>query len=174
MTVQASTEPTFTRKRAGRMQRLFFKAPAYLYFRPFSNLLAWRCILRLTTTGRKSGLPRKTCVSFMPSGSGYIVFAGWGASADWYRNLRANPSVRVRIGNRETDAIAYPVEDPDRRQSLMDAMSVHSRTCGPPGLMRSLLAHMRLFDYEAEIRDATAHARDLPVMEIQPVELAAT
>lgn len=40
--------------------------------------MAWRWVLRVMMIGRKSGKPRKTCISFMPVDGNYIVFVSWG------------------------------------------------------------------------------------------------
>jgi deazaflavin-dependent oxidoreductase (nitroreductase family) len=72
-------------------------------------------ILVLTTTGRKSGLPRKRALTFMyrPEPPGYVVGAGLGQRCDWYRNILANPEVVVQIGHRCFRARAEPISDPE-------------------------------------------------------------
>jgi deazaflavin-dependent oxidoreductase (nitroreductase family) len=52
-------------------------------------------IMVLTHTGRKSGLQRRTPVNFALIDGDIYCVAGFGAAADWYRNLRANPQVEV-------------------------------------------------------------------------------
>lgn len=52
-------------------------------------------IMVLTHTGRKSGLLRRTPVNFAEIGGDLYCTAGFGAVADWYRNLVANPHVQV-------------------------------------------------------------------------------
>jgi len=46
-------------------------------------------IMVLTHTGRKSGLQRRTPVNFAEIGGDLYCVAGFGALADWYRNLPA-------------------------------------------------------------------------------------
>ena len=160
--------PTFRRKRAGTVLRLGFKAPVLLYRGPVAELLRSRCVMLLTTVGRKSGLPRTNGVSFMPLDGHYVIFAGWGLSSNWYRNLRANPDVMVQVGRRRIRATARLVEDPDRREELMLQMRERSKRCGPPQFIRPLLALTGAFDYNREIAMAVEHARELPVVEIIP------
>lgn len=164
----ATSEPTFVRQRPGLLLRLGFKVPRYLYRGPLAELLRTRCVLLLTTTGRKSGLPRTTGVSFMPMDDHYVVFSGFGVRSNWYRNLRANPEVIVQVGRRRWRATAQPVLDPARRRDLMLRMQQRSRNCGPPTFIRPLLRLSRTFDYDAEIRMAVEHANELPVIEIVP------
>jgi deazaflavin-dependent oxidoreductase (nitroreductase family) len=121
----------------------------------------------LTTVGRRSGLPRTTAISFMPVGSGFVVFSGWGVTSNWYRNVLANPAVEVQVGRRRFRATATLVDDPERRRALMLQMANRSSGCGPPVFVRPLIKP--LLDYDAEIRMALEQGADLPVLEITPL-----
>ncbi len=160
--------PTFVRERPRGILRLVLSTPPRLYRGPLACLLAWRCVMLLTTTGRKTGLPRTTAVSFMPVDGRWVIFSGFGVYSDWYRNIVANPEVTVRIGHRRWRATARVVEDPAHRRELMLRMRDYSRRCGPPVVLRPLLRLLRLFDYDGEIALAVAHADELPVVEITP------
>ena len=164
----AQSEPRMTRRPPGTLQRLFLRGPVFMYRGPIATLLASRCVMLLTTTGRKSGQPRTTGVSFMPDGDRYIIFSGWGASSSWYRNVRANPHVTIRVGRRTMAAEARLIADPDERVALMRRMHERSGSCGPPKLTRPLLRLTGLFDYDAEIRMAVEAGPDLPVLEVVP------
>jgi deazaflavin-dependent oxidoreductase (nitroreductase family) len=66
-------------------------------------------ILLLTTRGRRSGAERTTPLIFEPHGDDYLIVASKGgtdAPPDWYRNLQADPSVRVQIKGDVFDARA--------------------------------------------------------------------
>ncbi|MDQ3929563.1 MAG: nitroreductase family deazaflavin-dependent oxidoreductase [Chloroflexota bacterium] len=56
----------------------------------------------LTTVGRRTGNPHTIEIWFaMPEdGHSLYMLAGGGDRSDWVRNLRRNPSVQVRIGDR--------------------------------------------------------------------------
>lgn len=73
-----------------------------------------RLVLLLTTTGRKSGLPRITPLQFEEVDGAYYVASARGSKADWFKNIQANPQVHVQIGDQEFDAAAEPVTDPAR------------------------------------------------------------
>jgi deazaflavin-dependent oxidoreductase (nitroreductase family) len=162
-------EPTFTRPRASPPLRFLLRVPRRLYIGPLADLLASRCVLLLTTRGRRSGQPRQTLVSFMPLIDGrYVVFSGWGVHSDWYLNVRADPRVRVNVGQRQMDATARLVEDPEQRRGLMLRMASQSSGCGPPRPIRPLLKLTRVLDYEGEIQMAVAAGGTLPVVEIRP------
>jgi deazaflavin-dependent oxidoreductase (nitroreductase family) len=165
-----SSEPTYSRTRPALPQRVFLRSVVYLYRGWLGELFRWRCILRLTTTGRRTGKPRTTCVSFMPLDGHYVVFSGWGTRADWYRNLRAQPDVIVQVGRRRMRATAQLVGEPERRRELMLMMRDRSVSCGPPRVVRSLFRLARLFDYEEEIRLAVEHATHMPIVVITPLD----
>jgi deazaflavin-dependent oxidoreductase (nitroreductase family) len=52
--------------------------------------------------GRKSGAPRYVVLEVVDHASRdvYIVASGFGRKAQWFRNIQANPRVRVYIGSR--------------------------------------------------------------------------
>jgi deazaflavin-dependent oxidoreductase (nitroreductase family) len=164
-----SSEPSFRRRRASPWLRLMLRVPRYLYVGPLAELLQSRCVLLLTTRGRRTGLARTTAVSFMPLPNGHLViFSGWGVASAWYRNVLADPRVRVKVGRRQAAATATLVEDPQRRIALMQQMAARSSGCGPPKPVRPLLKLTRVFDYDGEIAQALRAGASLPVVEITP------
>ena len=60
-----------------------------------SPLTGWQ--LLLTTTGRRSGLPRPTPLGYLVADGSAWVLAGYGPSTLWYRNLLANPGAEVLL-----------------------------------------------------------------------------
>jgi deazaflavin-dependent oxidoreductase (nitroreductase family) len=60
-------------------------------------------VLLITTPGRRTGLPRSTCVRYLETASGLVV---WGTGSgsprdpDWFENLRAAPTATVQIADR--------------------------------------------------------------------------
>jgi deazaflavin-dependent oxidoreductase (nitroreductase family) len=66
--------------------------------------------LYLTTAGRHSGNPHRIEIWFALSGATAYLLSGGGERSDWVRNLRGDPSVGVRIGDRELTATARVVE----------------------------------------------------------------
>ncbi|TQM81349.1 deazaflavin-dependent oxidoreductase (nitroreductase family) [Saccharothrix saharensis] len=56
--------------------------------------------LLLTTTGRKSGKPRRTALIYQPHGDAYVVVASYGGAPEhpaWYRNLEARNEAEVQV-----------------------------------------------------------------------------
>jgi deazaflavin-dependent oxidoreductase (nitroreductase family) len=66
----------------------------------------------ITTTGRTSGRPHTIEIWFAIDGRRVYVLSGGGEKSDWVRNIRANPTVGLRIGGVDMLARAFVVEDP--------------------------------------------------------------
>ncbi len=90
-----------------------------------------RLILLLTTTGRKSGLPRTTPLQYQEIDGAIYVASARGTRADWYRNILAERCVHVRIGVREFDALAEPITDSCRIADFLELrLQRHPRMVG--------------------------------------------
>jgi deazaflavin-dependent oxidoreductase (nitroreductase family) len=79
----------------------------------------------LTTTGRRSGVARRTPVAYMPYGDGYLIGGGAGgqkATPDWVHNLRATPRASLLIDKVE---VPCDVTEPtgEERAHAFDAMA---------------------------------------------------
>jgi deazaflavin-dependent oxidoreductase (nitroreductase family) len=63
-------------------------------------------VLMITTPGRRTGIPRSTCVRFLETPAGLVV---WGTGSgsrqdpDWFQNLRAAPTAQVQVRDRRFD-----------------------------------------------------------------------
>jgi deazaflavin-dependent oxidoreductase (nitroreductase family) len=76
--------------------------------------------LLLTTTGRKSGMPRTHGLTYCRDRGDLIVVASNGGSERppaWLFNLEADPAVTVRVGRRVMQATAR-VAEPEERDHL--------------------------------------------------------
>ena len=67
--------------------------------------------LYLTTTGRRSGLPREIEIWFTEHEGRFYVIAEHRERAQWVRNILADSHVRVRVGDRAFAATARVVSD---------------------------------------------------------------
>jgi deazaflavin-dependent oxidoreductase (nitroreductase family) len=65
----------------------------------------------LTTTGRKSGLPREIEIWFGINENSLYLLSGGGNESHWVKNLRANPNVTVRIAKKTFNGIARIVNE---------------------------------------------------------------
>ncbi|MET9829651.1 nitroreductase family deazaflavin-dependent oxidoreductase [Streptomyces sp. NPDC006385] len=87
----------------------------------------------LETTGRVSGLPRRTPVGGRRVGDSFWLVSEFGDRSQYVRNIKADPRVRVRIRGRWYDGTAHllPDDDPvERLRSLPRLNSVGVRVMG--------------------------------------------
>jgi deazaflavin-dependent oxidoreductase (nitroreductase family) len=66
--------------------------------------------LYLTTTGRRTGLPREIEIWFTEREGRYYVIAEHRERAQWVRNIAANPHVTVRVGDLRFEGTARLVD----------------------------------------------------------------
>lgn len=166
MTRAAADVPYFERRRRevdATIRSLFGQGPRF-YRGPIAVLLGWSKMLVLTTTGRRTGVPRSVALTFMPLGRDHVVGAGMGERCDWYRNLLVHPEVTVQVGLRRFRARAVPVVDVSRRRDLVRRIVPYWDRYGPPGPMRWTMRRLLGFDYDEELRQAIAHADELPIV----------
>ncbi len=90
-----------------------------------------RLVLLLTTTGRKSGLPRVTPLQYEEIDGKIVIGSARGTKADWYRNILMDPKVTVRVRSREFNGLAEPVENPERVADFIEyRLRKHPRMIG--------------------------------------------
>jgi deazaflavin-dependent oxidoreductase (nitroreductase family) len=83
--------------------------------------MAPRAFALLETTGRRSGLPRHTPIGNGLVGDTFWLVAAHGNQADYIRNMRANPRVRLKIDRRwrSGTAVLLPDDDTDARSRTL-------------------------------------------------------
>lgn len=83
----------------------------------------------LETTGRKSGLPRRTPVGDGRDGDTFWIVSEHGRKSAYVRNIEADPRVRVRIRGRWHTGTAHllPDDDPRERQRRLGRARPGSR-----------------------------------------------
>ena len=98
----------------------FLKYPPRFLYAIGLGPIYGRLVLLLTTTGRKSGLPRVTPLQYEEIEGKIYVGAARGQKADWFRNIQANPEVDVRIKSRHFKGRAEPVTEPTRIADFLE------------------------------------------------------
>jgi deazaflavin-dependent oxidoreductase (nitroreductase family) len=80
-----------------------------------------RTFALLETNGRRSGLPRQTPVGNGLIGSTFWLVAAHGDQADYVRNIKADPAVRVKVRGvwRTGTATVLPGDDTDARSRAL-------------------------------------------------------
>ncbi|MFE0445144.1 nitroreductase family deazaflavin-dependent oxidoreductase [Streptomyces fungicidicus] len=115
--------PTGWRRRALRL-------PIFAYRVGLGSLFGKRLLL-LHHTGRVSGHDRTTVlevVSFDAVKGNWTVASGFGPTADWYQNLRAQPQALIRSGNRPHPVTARFLPPDDGAEIMADYARRHPRT----------------------------------------------
>jgi deazaflavin-dependent oxidoreductase (nitroreductase family) len=88
----------------------------------------------LETTGRRTGLQRRTPVCDGLEGETFWLIAQRGRAADWVRNIEANPRVRIKVsglrtGWRAGTAHILDGDDPRERHRLLSRANLARRLC---------------------------------------------
>lgn len=113
--------------------RWLTRAPIWVYRARLGGLLGGR-LLMLEHVGRKTGARRQVVLEVIAGqqhrGAGsYIVASGFGDRAQWFRNIVANPRVRVYAGSRRpTPATARVLDQSEADRVLGDYIQRHPRT----------------------------------------------
>ncbi len=101
--------------------RWLVRAPVRLYHAGLGFVFGSR-LLMLQHTGRRSGAPRFVVLEVVdhPAPGEYVIVSGFGATAQWYRNIQADPRVHLWIGfRRNLPATATPMT-PDQSAAALD------------------------------------------------------
>lgn len=80
----------------------------------------------LETTGRTSGLPRRTPVGGRRTGREFWFVSEYGEKSQYVRNIQADPRVRVRVRGRWYAGTAHPVPQDDPRVRLLSLPRLNS------------------------------------------------
>ncbi|WP_328561048.1 nitroreductase family deazaflavin-dependent oxidoreductase [Streptomyces coelicoflavus] len=89
----------------------------------------------LETTGRVSGLPRRTPVGGRRTGDSFWLVSEFGERSQYVRNIRADPRVRVRLRGRWYPGTAHVLPDDDplarlRRLPRSNSLAVRAMGVG--------------------------------------------
>ena len=90
-------------------------------------------VLLLTTPGRRTGLPRSTCVRYLATTDGFLV---WGTASgaphdpDWFRNLRSTATADVQIDARHLEVQARELTGKERDAAWTDVILAAAPTVG--------------------------------------------
>ena len=67
----------------------------------------------LSTKGRRSGSPHTIEIWFALHGEAVYLLAGGGDGSDWVKNVRSDPTVGLRLGDRDLICKARLAGDPE-------------------------------------------------------------
>ncbi|MEV0224185.1 nitroreductase/quinone reductase family protein [Streptomyces sp. NPDC050704] len=83
---------------------------------PISRRLPFQTLLE--TTGRTSGLPRRTPIGGRRVGQEFWLVSEYGEKSQYIRNIKADPKVRVRVNGRWHNGTAQLLPEDDARARL--------------------------------------------------------
>ncbi len=147
-----------------RLLRAVVRLPLWLYRALLGWLLGER-FLRLTHRGRRTGQPHQTVLEVVahnrPSDT-YVVVAGLGERAQWFRNVRVTPEVTITVGHRELEATAERLDADEAEPIMRDYLRRHP-------LAFRLLARLLLgWQARGTAEDACRMARRFPLVALRP------
>jgi deazaflavin-dependent oxidoreductase (nitroreductase family) len=88
-------------------------------------------ILIIGHTGRRSGLRRWTPLNYAQIDGQLYCTSGFGAGADWYRNVLAEPSVEVWLPGRRRAGVVEDISDHPERLRLLREVLLASGFAAP-------------------------------------------
>lgn len=118
---------TFSRPPHTPARRALYRAPIWLYRLGLGGLLGRRFVL-LTHIGRVTGRPRHVVLEVVgrdEESGGFLIASGYGARAQWFRNIRAEPRVRFQIGRRRYAGTARPLPAAESGRRLAEYAARH-------------------------------------------------
>jgi deazaflavin-dependent oxidoreductase (nitroreductase family) len=92
------------------------------------GVLAGLPVLEVTTTGRKSGLPRTSHLISIPLGGDLALLGtnfGQPSTPAWVLNLEADPRAEVAFRNRTVSAIARPATEAEHAEVLRRSAGIY-------------------------------------------------
>ncbi|MBN1286508.1 MAG: nitroreductase family deazaflavin-dependent oxidoreductase [Anaerolineae bacterium] len=101
-------------------QAKLVRFPVVLYRMGLGPILGRRIAI-LTTRGRRTGLLRYSPIGYMRDGDLFYAVSAWGERSDWYKNLQANPSATLQIGNWRFAVKAEMLETPEEIKAMLEA-----------------------------------------------------
>ena len=156
-------------KRPSRLWRLLFRIPLHMHN---VGLRGWERhigvqLMKITTKGRRTEKPHSVLVDVIghdQEEDAYYVSSAYGASADWVRNIRADPIFRVKVGKKIFDAEARRIPGRDAEDMLMRYIKEHR------GYVKGLYKMMGIDLDEISEDDLRAILREEMVLEIAPAK----
>ncbi|MGH3165504.1 MAG: nitroreductase family deazaflavin-dependent oxidoreductase [Trebonia sp.] len=109
--------------------RWVVRVPVWIYRARLGSVFGSR-LLMLEHTGRVTGTRRYAVLEVVsrPRPGTYVVASGFGSRAQWFRNVRASPDVRIYVGGRRpAPARARLLASEETSSALIDYAAGHPR-----------------------------------------------
>lgn len=153
------------RRKPGRLALVVFRLPLVLYQRGWGGLLGGTFLL-LVHAGRATGNLHQVVAMVLrydPETGEAVICSAWGQDADWVRNIRARPAVRVQIGHDSFTPQQRFLSQEEAVAVLAEFQRRH------PGRLRLLSAVMGWGDLRSDTT-ARAFVRTRPFVSLRPAD----
>jgi deazaflavin-dependent oxidoreductase (nitroreductase family) len=146
------------------LRRKLYRIP----IRAYNLHLGWifgRRLLLLNHSGRRTGKQRQSVLEIVerdPADGSFTVASGWGASADWYRNVLHTPQVSVQVGPRTMAMTARPLSEDEGGEVFARYASHHQWAA------KRLLPRVLGLSVDGSRADFRAVGRHLPFIRFVP------
>jgi deazaflavin-dependent oxidoreductase (nitroreductase family) len=147
--------------------RTAFRLPRHLYRLGFGWLLGHRFVL-ITHFGRRSGRTYTTVlevIRYEPRTPELWVVSGFGAQADWLRNIRANRRARISFGG-PTWPVQPRILRPAEAVPIFADYERRNRLIRP--ILRRVLTWLLGWRYDGSELSRSRMAEQLPVVAFRP------
>ena len=154
-------------RRIGPFTGRLLRAPTRLYDWHLGLLLGRR-FLRLTHVGRRTGQEHQTMLEVIgkrPSDDEFIVIAGLGRSAQWYRNVSAHEAVEVAVG-RQRFRPDHRVLGEDEAIAVLATYEQANRILAP--VVRRVLSWLVGWSYDSSEQSRRRLVAELPLVAFRP------
>ena len=141
-----------------------FKYPPQILYALGLRPIIGGLIMLLTTRGCKSGKWHTTPLQYEWLDGKLYVASMRGPGAAWYRNLLADPHVRVRVGRLRSAGLAKPVPETEKVVTFLQ-----ERLCRRPRMIAAMLKA----DGVKNVHDSdqlAIYAKQIALVEIQLVQ----
>lgn len=125
------------------LSKWLLKSPI-LFYRLGLGFIVGSLFMVMTTTGRKSGLPRRTAIEFHEFKGRKYVFSNWGTQTDWYRNIAADPHITIQTWRGPESVFARRLTS-DRE--LAEAFEFATSNPSMRAVLRAIGVNMTLEDF---------------------------
>ncbi len=156
-----------TSRSLGPVTRRVARLPGRLYDWHLGWLLGHR-FLRLTHVGRRSGRLYRTVLEVVGHGTQpdeLVVMAGFGPSADWFRNIQALPPVEVAVGGHRFRPVAR-VLDEEEAAAVLGGYERRNRAVAP--VVRRVLSWLVGWQYDGSPAARSRLVHELPLVGFRP------
>ena len=106
--------------------------------------------VELTTTGRKSGKPHTKPIWFVYDQGHLYLQSGKAGKTEWYRNLKKNPQLTLKIGTVTANGKAKFINDPKETERIHELFSKKYFTARIAGAVGSSIGHGKAVEVELQ------------------------